>query len=320
MAGTGGADTGVAGGGSLLPAVVPDAGLESFAPSPVACDGTPAPPPDIERACVLAASCLPQLGVSVSECISEHLPTSDDAPSCWLGALSCREVAACFGFSISSAPCPSTDVRSICEGNNVVSCDLPRTARDCRAVGGTCRNYSNFPTDAPDHLDAADCSVEATCTGTNDTFVCDGTKRFRCRAGVPFGEDCAARGMACETSPNGAVCVVTPPGCAEPGVGSCIDGSKGTFCNGERRVVTIDCAPLGFTCREAPERLHGVRCDAPRCQPADVAQCVESCDGNFAHSCLGGQRYTVDCRAFGLKGCLLDARPGVGDTARCGHE
>lgn len=320
MSSAGGAGAGAAGGGSFLPGVVADGGAESFVPSAVACAGTPMPEPDVTRACVLAASCLPRLAVSLTECLSERLPASPDAPRCWLGALSCTEVAECFGFSVSTAPCASADFRSVCDENRVVSCDLPRTSRDCSAVGGTCQSYASFPNDAPDYLDAADCAVETTCTGTNDSYVCDGSKRFRCRAGVAFGEDCAARGMACEDAPNGAVCVVTGPRCAEPNVGRCVDDDHGSFCGSDGRAVSIDCAALGFTCREAPERLHGVRCDSPSCTPAEVARCIEECDGSSAHLCLGGQRFSVDCRALGLKGCFLDTRPGVGDTARCGNE
>jgi hypothetical protein len=320
MSSAGGADVGIAGSGSLLPAVVADGGAESFAPSAVACAGTPGPAPGVTRACVLAASCLPRLEVSLAECISESLPASPDAPPCWLGAGSCTEVAECFGFSVYKAPCASADLRSTCDENHVVTCDLPRTSRDCRAVGGICQSYSSFPNDAPDVLDSADCAVETTCTETNDRYACDGSKRFRCRAGVAFGEDCAARGMVCANTADGAACVATGPRCPEPGVGRCIDDEHGRFCASDGRVVSIDCAALGFTCREAPERLHGVRCDSPSCTPTEVARCIEECDGSTAHLCLGGQRYSVDCRAFGLKGCLLDTRPGVGDTARCGNE
>jgi hypothetical protein len=318
--GTGGTDVGVAGGGTWLPPIPADAGPETFGPAPVACSGTPAPAADVVRACVLAASCLPRLAVSLSECISERSPGSSDAPPCWLEANSCAEVAACFGFSITSTPCPSLLARSRCDGNQVVTCDLPRLTRDCSAVGGTCRSYAAFPDQAPDVMDTADCAVETPCEGTNDTYVCDGTKRFRCRAGVAFGEDCAARGMACENQASGASCVAVPSACADPGAGRCVDGSTGTFCSSERRSVTIDCAPLGFSCRDAPERQHGARCDAPTCTAAEVAQCFESCDGNTAHLCLGGQRYSVDCRTFGLQDCILDTRPGVGDTVRCGNE
>lgn len=318
-AGAGGMDVGVAGNGSLLTPLAPDAGPDSFAPSPVACAGTPTPEPDVVRACVLAASCLPRLAVSLSECISEGSPGSGDAPPCWLAARSCSEVAACFGFSISAAPCASTFVRSQCDGNQVVTCDLPRSSRDCSAVGGTCAAYAGFP-QAPEHIDSADCTVTAKCIGTNDNYVCAGTQRFRCRDGVAFGEDCAARGMACESTPSGATCVANPAGCAEPGVGRCIDGGKGAFCSNERRAISVDCAALGFTCREAAERAHGVRCDAPSCAATEVAQCIEECDGDLAHLCLGGQRYSVNCRSFGLKGCFLDTREGVGDTARCGNE
>jgi hypothetical protein len=39
----------------------------------------------------------------------------------------------------------------------------------------------------------------------------------------------------------------------------------------------------------------------------------------MAHLCLGGQRFSIDCRDYGIQSCLLETRAGEGDRARCGY-
>lgn len=319
-AGSGGAIA-VGGSGSFLPPREVDAGPESFGSSPVPCAGTPTPEPAVVRACLLAASCLPEpQELSVSECIAERWPATSGVPACLIAAQSCADVGACFGTTLSAAPCADFSKEALCVGSMRVSCTLPRVTRDCAALGATCTEYVGYPELDPDFVGSADCTVQASCAGATNGTTCQGSKLVHCRDGIAFGEDCAKRGLACADSANGAHCVVNPAGCSEPGTGHCDAQGNGVYCSDELRSIALECSRQGLVCRTAAERAHGVECDAPSCAATEVAQCFEECDGPLAHLCLGGQRFSVDCRSHGLKGCVLEARKDAGDRARCGNE
>lgn len=285
--------------------------------SPVPCGGRPSPEPAVVRACLLASSCSPFPPVAaLSDCIAQALPASGLYPACALGAQSCAEMDACLGTGFYSDPCPELAAVEICVGTKIVACGLPRYYRDCAKSGAACSQYS---ANDDGNLDSADCSVAPTCTTPSDVYVCNGSKRVRCQHGIAFGEDCAAQGMACVAGPEGAVCALRPAACSQPG-GSCDASGAGTYCGADGRALQLDCPRLGFTCREAPERTSGVACEEPSCSHEDAAQCFEECDGPLAHLCLGGQRFSVDCRAYGLQSCILESNLEGGDHARCGYD
>jgi hypothetical protein len=150
-------------------------------------------------------------------------------------------------------------------------------------------------------------------------YVCNGTKRVLCQGGIGFGEDCAAYGMTCVAAPKGAFCAKRPAACNEAGIGSCDASGQGNFCDAGR-ALPLDCSRLAFACREAPTGVFGVECADPACSIADAAKCFEECDGPLAYLCLGGERFTVDCRAYGLQRCILETRADSGDRARCGYD
>jgi hypothetical protein len=148
--------------------------------------------------------------------------------------------------------------------------------------------------------------------------VCDGTRRVSCQDGVPDDEDCAAAGLDCVATTDGAICRQKAGGCSTFGSGICDTPTAGSYCDNYGRTQILDCAPLGFTCQVAPTQKHGIACLAPSCAPPDAAQCFEECDGPVAHLCVGGQRLSLDCPSYGFHTCILENRADVGDRARCG--
>lgn len=289
---------------------------ESVGASPVKCAGVPAPEAPIVRACLLLASCEvdPEV-LSVSECIAGALPTSGALPDCLLGAQTCAEVGSCMGRGIDTDTCLVARGEQLCAGNKVVSCDRePNGFVDCAKRGAVCVAYRN----EDDTADLAGCGFAQACSGTDESYRCDGTKRVRCDLDHLLGEDCATRGLTCVEGPTGAVCR-SPSGC-EPQSGQCDPSGSGRYCDSEGAAMKLDCSRLDFSCQAAPGRPGQVECAAPGCSPADAAQCFEECDGPMAHLCLGGQRFSVDCRAYGLKGCFIETRGDSGDRARCGYD
>ncbi len=319
VAGSSGAGGAEAPGETLRPPVVSsDSAPEVLGADPVKCKGTPVPVPSIVRACVLSASCSAvPLATSVSDCIEKALPDSGALPACVVGAQGCAEMAACTGSGYYADACPAADQFQVtCVGSKVVDCfQLRRTFSDCAKSGASCVRYSS---NDDGMLDAAGCSVTATCSVPTDSYVCDGTKRVRCSHGLGLGEDCAARGLLCREALGGAVCAPSAATCNQPDVGSCDAQGKGAYCDAEGRQFGFDCARLGLTCQVAPGQLHGIRCVNPACPPADAAACSEECDAQMAHLCIGGQRFSIDCHDYGFNGCVLETQGGVGVHVRCG--
>jgi len=316
--GAAGASTAV-GSGVLLPPIPISDDPETVGSSPVACVGTPDPEAPTLRTCVLAASCSPfPQPTSVSECVAQALPASGALPACAIGAQSCAELNACLGTGFYPDACSADPGTTHCVGTKVVTCDsFPRYFRDCAKSGATCAAYSS---EDDGKLDAADCAVVASCADTSDSYHCNGTKRVLCQHGIGFGEDCAARGLACVDAPSGAVCMQAQAPCTQPGMGRCETSGDGSYCDFEGRAHTFECARLGFVCREAPGTVYGIECASPTCSATAAAQCFEECDGALAHLCLGGQRFSLDCRAYGLPACILETRASSGDRARCGYD
>jgi hypothetical protein len=289
---------------------------EVLGASPVKCAGVPVPDASIVRACLLLASCdvIPQV-LSVSECIAGALPTSGGLPECLLDARTCAEVGACRGRGIDTDACLAPRDAQLCVGNRFVDCGrAPNGFVDCTTLGATCVPYRN----EDDTADQAGCGFPQACPGTEESYRCAGTKRVRCDRDHLLGEDCAARGLVCVQTPTGAVCR-SAAGC-EPDSGQCDASGSGTYCDGEGQAMNLDCSRLGFTCQAALGRPGQMECAAPSCSTADAAQCFEECDGPMAHLCLGGQRFSVDCHAYGLKNCFLETRSESGDRARCGYD
>ncbi len=312
------ADAGGTGGRALLPPVPIIDNPEIVGASPVKCGGRPAADTAIVRACVLSTSCSPFPPLTaLSDCIDTALPASGLLPDCAIGAQSCAEMNACLGVGFYADACPALDFRLRCLGTKVLYCSFVRYYRDCAKSGATCTEYSSK---MDGEIDAADCTVAATCTGSSNAYVCDGTKRVRCQQGLAFGEDCAAKGMVCVADPKGAFCAKRPASCTEPGAGVCDAQGNGSYCNDDGRMFRLNCARQGLKCRPAAGRDLGVECADPACPIDDAVKCFEECDGPMAHLCLGGQRLSVDCRAYGLKRCMLDTQAGAGDRARCGYD
>jgi hypothetical protein len=310
---------GIAGSGALLPPVTADDDESDFHPSPVNCAGTPKPDPALVRGCLLAASCSPlPLAVSVSDCISKHLP-GQVLPDCVIGAQSCAEMGACLGSGTYADMCPQRGEAEVCVGSKLVHCDTyPRYFEDCSRRGVPCSTFVDEQ--GGGEVRRAGCLASLTCANDSDRYECVGSKLVFCAGGLGFGEDCAAQGLTCVAAPDGAFCAKQPASCSEPGVGSCDTAETGSFCGFDGQKLSFDCAALGFECRVAEGSPFGVECSDPGCSPVDAAQCFEACDGPMAHLCLGGQRFSVDCRAYGLSPCLLETRADAGDRARCGYE
>lgn len=291
---------------------------EPRGPSPVSCAGSPAPNPALVRTCILAASCSPELlSESVSDCIAKDLMHAGSYPACVSQAQSCAEVAACRGQGFYGRPCPELR-HSFCDGSRAVTCNHPTAFTDCASRGASCTEYS-LEEGAPAAY--AGCIVAPSCTSESELFACSGSKRVSCRQGIAFGEDCAARGLACVDVPGGdAMCAPQVASCTTPGTGQCDSSSSGSYCATDGSKLSFDCAALGFKCRPDETGTHGVECLAPDCAPEAAAQCFEECDGPMAHLCLGGQRFSVDCRTYGLSQCVLETREKDGDRARCGYD
>jgi hypothetical protein len=304
--------------GSLRPPAEITEPDEPRDPSVVGCAGSPAPDPALVRTCILAASCSPDLlPASVSDCIAKDLMHAGSYPPCMSQAQSCAEMAACRGHGFYGRPCPEPR-NSFCDGARAVTCGYPAFFTDCASRGGACLEYS-LEEGAP--AGYAGCVVAQSCMSDTELFTCSGSKRVSCRQGIGFGEDCAARGLACVDVPGGdAICARAAAGCKQPGVGHCDSAGSGSYCAPDGSELSLDCAALGFECRLVEGRTHGVECAAPDCAPEDAAQCFEECDGPMAHLCVGGQRLSVDCRTYGLSQCVLETREKDGDKARCGYD
>jgi hypothetical protein len=316
--GANGADARGTDGRGLLPPVPIIDNPETVGASPVKCGGRPAADPAIVRACVLGTSCSPfPPSFSVSDCIDNALPASGVLPDCAVGAQNCAEMNACLGVGFYADACPALDFRLRCVGTKVLYCRFVRYYRDCAKSGATCTEYRSM---MDGEIDAADCTVASVCSTSSDVYVCDGTKRVRCQQGLAFGEDCAARGMTCVAGAAGAVCAKRPASCDQPGASSCDAAGNGSYCDDDGRAFRFDCARQGLKCRQVPDRDLGVECADTTCSIDDASKCFEECDGPLAHLCLGGQRFSVDCHAYGLQRCILDTSPGAGDRARCGYD
>jgi hypothetical protein len=286
-------------------------------PSSVECAGTPAPEPAVVRACVLSAGCSPSPRLAaLSDCIAKALPASSALPPCALGAQSCAEMDACLGTGFYADPCPEGDIGKACAGTKLIDCAAtPRSYRDCAKLGATCSERS-IEIDG-ELVDTADCVVDSPCPAAGDTYVCDGSRRVLCQ-GASLGEDCAARGLACADTPDGAVCMKNPADCSEPDSGRCDVTGSALYCAIDGTQWSFDCAQMGLVCEAAPQHNHGVRCVDPECSAADAAACFEECDGPMAHLCIGGRRYSIDCQSYGFRGCVLETWPDTGDRAGCG--
>jgi hypothetical protein len=314
-----GGTSGVAGAGgsagsTLRPPVVISDDPAILGASPVKCVGTPTPDPALLRSCVLAAGCAPALLTApLSDCIAKALPTSSSYPDCLSSVVSCAEVDACTGVGVYTAPCP-TPGRQSCVGSKVVYCDTaPSYFDDCAVKGVACMEHVSDDGE----VDFAYCGT-GPCGAATNGYVCDGTRRLECDSGVADGEDCAARGLGCVDTADGAICRLDAPSCEDFGAGTCTTTSVGTYCGNDGRTQALDCTPLGFTCQAAPNQTHGVACLAPGCAVEDAALCFEECDGPMAHLCVGGQRLSIDCPSYGFPSCVLENRSEVGDRARCG--
>jgi len=293
-------------------------GPATLGPSPVKCGGTITPEAPLVRACTLIAGCSPSAQpTALSDCVAQALPDSGKFPECVIGAQTCAEMDACLGTGFYPDACEPDQIGTTCVGTKVVHCvDLgPRYFVDCKKTGAFCVPYSQNDDET---LDAADCAVAPTCTTPSDVYACSGTKRLLCQHGIGFGEDCAARGLACVSTPDGAICAPQPASCTAPGTSSCGAQGKGSVCQPDGQSLAIDCGRLRFTCEKAPDRPEGIACINPACPAADAAQCFEECDGPLAHLCLGGQRFSIDCQTYGFRGCILETRTDDGDRARCG--
>ena len=293
-------------------------GPASLGPSPVKCGGTITPEAPLVRACTLIVGCSPSFQqAALSDCVAQALPESGSFPECVIGAQTCAEMDACVGSGFYADACEPNQFGATCVGTKVVHCVGlgPRFFVDCKKTGALCAQYSQHDDET---LDGADCAVTPSCTTPSDIYKCSGSKRVLCQHGIGFGEDCAARGLACVSTPDGAICAPKPASCTAPGASSCGAQDKGSFCQPDGQVLAIDCGRLGFTCEEAPDRPQGIACINPACPAADAAQCFEECDGPLAHLCLGGQRFSIDCQKYGFRGCILETRPDDGDRARCG--
>jgi hypothetical protein len=305
--------------GILRPPTEIDEPDEPDAPSAVSCPGSPAPDLAVVRSCILAASCTPELlPASVSDCIAKDLLHSGAYPACISQAQSCAQIAACRGQGFYGGPCPGELTHSLCDGSRAVICEQPAFFTDCASRGASCLEYS---LDAGAPAAFAGCVVAPSCSSESELFSCSGTKRVSCRNGIAFGEDCAARGLVCVDVTGGdAICAHAAASCSTPGVGQCDSAGSASYCAPDGSKLSFDCAALGFECRVAEGRTHGVECLAPGCAPEDAARCFEECDGPMAHLCLGGQRLSIDCRSYGLSDCVLETRDKDGDRARCGHD
>jgi len=252
----------------------------------------------------------------VSDCIEKALPDSGVLPVCVVGAQSCAEMNVCTGTGYYQDACPLGQQNQVtCVGSKVVACtQILRTFSDCTKIGANCVRYDSGNDGG---VDSAGCAVTPTCSVPTDSYACSGTKRVRCSHGVGLGEDCAARGMQCRDAPGGAMCALTPPSCAQPGVGSCDAQGKGTYCDADGRQFAFDCARLGLTCKWPPGKPTASVAPTPRARPLTPPIASKSATEPMAHLCIGGQRFSIDCGTYGFRGCALETKASVGGRARC---
>jgi hypothetical protein len=294
------------------------------------CRAAHEPDPALVHWCVLMAACAPSwahyggssidgntTSLALSDCIALDLPNSIDVEDCATAA-TCEELSRCAGTGYYEKQCPLEPERArFCDGSRMVDClyVLPAQYFDCSSVGGSCIEF-----DDGSGSQAVDCAVDSPCGDMDDEkFRCDGDKRVQCRGGIAHGEDCAAEDMICSENPDGAECVDPPDatmGECVPNAAQCNDDGSATFCDPYGVLEHVNCPAVGLSCVMNPDSGLLFECRAPDCDAEAESRCVEECAGPFARICLGGSRFTVDCREHGFDYC----RPFVGEigpAAQC---
>ena len=233
-----------------------------------------------------------------------HFITPDSVRCLSTAGADCAAAARCLNEGKDPAPC----VDDACDGTSLVACDLPGgdggglgRRFDCAPFAATCRLLSVGG--QPPH---AHC-YPTICDGMSGNG-CVGPVGYSCNvmASIFSEDDCRPLGATCALDNHGfPECIGAGPACNGPPGQDALrcDGSVLVSCLGHHE-ARFDCSTVGQGCFSV-DTPNGKQ---PRCAYAD--QCSTSytptCDGRNLTYCNKGLLTTIDCVAFGFRGCSVN--------------
>jgi hypothetical protein len=256
--------------------------------------------------CMFRIACDPYLPpYNMSECVSLAWQDASPAESCTFGAETCAEVDACIGRRYEPASSCEGESGWICDedGGRAINCtDDGGYSVDCALFGATCAPHAST---ADPTAYACQTSSPPTCPADAEEgeYFCEGTQRFTCIGGEPYGVDCAETSSDCvEFSPGSAYCTDRTDTCDDPNSIHC-DGDAIQICDQNGYAARFDCSSEGLTC-DVDSDSENITCLAASCET--TAACKEECldDGVRMRFCAGGEPYFLNCTDYGFDGCL----------------
>ena len=277
----------------------------------------PAPPLQLVRSCVLTVGCSPTTPPwTIADCITWDTQRVFGGSSSAAEATTCQEVAAATGVGFVNNECDGQPEGWRCEGNRAIRCSAGLHHggyyRDCNRLGGTCESYSTSSGTR------ADCRQPGACAETDGALHCAGSVLYRCDSGTQHGQNCENITAACSEGAEGADCYFLSPELCPSGVSAaCGPSGEAQQCSVDGHLLKFPCAHAGLVCVDEGQGI----CVAAGCTGAQLDSCVESCNGAFLSTCVGGLPYSLDCNSFGFSRCALRHNDKLGrDYAVCSFE
>jgi hypothetical protein len=280
------------------------------------CGSTPLPTSaafqQIVNACVLAASCDPDLfTVTISQCVTNDYLHAYPSLACLTSITSCADYYLCQATSVAT-PSDCTDTSSDVDEGSCSSAGVATTCNyfsnnvnvisNCATLGGTCTVYD---TDTSGDQ-AAGCLIAA-CSDTDPNLHCIGTSQiYTCEDGGAYGQACPAASLCGTPGDAGSACYYQSGSCPTPG-STCGSGQELSICSASpvssgptNEVVKFNCATSDLQC-ETDDAGSG-QCVSPGCEQS---QCAEGCDTTTGviTLCVGGVTDTYNCVANGFTSC-----------------
>jgi hypothetical protein len=255
---------------------------------------------------------------TMSECVSMAWQDASPAETCTFAADSCADIDACIGRRYEpESSCTDLEGWSCDDsGERAIHCsEAGGYSVDCQLFGGTCLEHASTVVST---AYACQPSTPPTCPvdAEEGAYACEGSVRFTCIDGQPYGVDCAGIASDCiEYGPGEAFCSDRTESCAEASTVSC-EGDVIDICDTNGYRVAFDCGTEGLGCAQDSES-GAFECLAEGCETA--TECTERCDddGKTLHFCAGGVPTSIDCTGYGYDGCVDTEIKGDVPLAYC---